>query len=365
MPEPLDTIPRLPKPVGPLSELVIDLVSSPVQASSADYGMDQVCMDMADHVTDALADDDLHLALYVLYGLHYRSFRGVDTGWEWHPASVSVAAVLEARFNEALEHAVGSPSVEDSSDVGATLFELESSDEGPPLSRRLEFESSADEFREFLIHRSAYQLKEADPHSWAIPRLTGPPKTALLEIQFDEYGSGRPERTHSLLFAKSMSALGLDAREDSHLDRLPGPTLATVNLMTYFGLHRANRGKIVGHLAMFEMGSSRPNRAYGNGLRRLGFGEEATDFFDEHVEADAVHENIAAYDMAGALAKQEPGLADDIIFGASALLLMENRFADNLLKAWEEGRSSLRPPPGNEVTGSPTALPVSKPPVAA
>ena len=33
----------------------------------------------------------------------------------------------------------------------------------------------------------------------------------------------------------------------------------------------------------------------------------ATDFFDEHVEADAVHENIAAVDLAGGLARQEPG----------------------------------------------------------
>ena len=87
---------------------------------------------------------------------------------------------------------------------------------------------------------------------------------------------------------------------------------------------------------MFEMTSALPNRRYGNALRRLGFGDEATDFYDEHVEADAVHENIAAYDLAGGLARQEPELAADILFGARALLFLEDRFGQHLLEAWEE-----------------------------
>ena len=74
------------------------------------------------------------------------------------------------------------------------------------------------------------------------------------------------------------------------------------------------------------MTSALPNRRYGNALRRLGFDAEATDFYDEHVEADAVHENIAAYDLAGGLARQEPELAADILFGARALLFLEDRF---------------------------------------
>ncbi len=163
-------------------------------------------------------------------------------------------------------------------------------------------------------------------------------------MQGDEYGGGRPERMHSALFAKTMRALGLEDRENAYLDRIPGTTLATVNLMSALGLHRARRGAIVGHLAMFEMTSARPNRRYGNGLRRLGFDAEATDFYDEHVEADAVHENIAAYDLAGGLARAEPALAEDVVFGARALLHLEDRFARHLLAAWGEGETSLRRP---------------------
>ena len=48
---------------------------------------------------------------------------------------------------------------------------------GPSLSGYLERRGSLDELREFAVHRSAYQLKEADPHTWAIPRFTGASKS--------------------------------------------------------------------------------------------------------------------------------------------------------------------------------------------
>jgi hypothetical protein len=194
------------------------------------------------------------------------------------------------------------------------------------------------------VHRSAYQLKEADPHAWAIPRLTGGPKAALVEIESDEYGGGQAERMHAVLFANTMRGLGLDPRYGAYLEWLPGITLATVNLMSWFGLHRRLRGALTGHLAVFEMTSSVPNRRYAGGVRRLGFGPEVSGFYDEHVEADAVHEAIAAWDLADALAREEPELAGDIVFGARALLALEARWGQHLLAAWRAGRTSLRPP---------------------
>ena len=112
--------------------------------------------------------------------------------------------------------------------------------------------------------------------------------------------------------------------------------------MTLFGLHRRWRGAAVGHLAALEMTSSLPMRRYGNGLRRLGFDESTTRFFDEHIEADAVHEQIAAHDLAGALAVREPDLVEDILFGAAAALATDGKVARHLLDAWADGRSSMR-----------------------
>jgi len=152
-----------------------------------------------------------------------------------------------------------------------------------------------------------------------------------------------------------MRALGLDAEYGAYLDHLPAPTLATVNLMSLLGLHRRLRGAIVGHLALFEMTSSGPNRRYARGLRRLGFDTpEATGFFDEHVEADAVHENVAAVDLAGGLARQEPALAPQILWGARALAALERRWAEHVLGAWEDDRCSLRYPiEGRERSSAP------------
>jgi hypothetical protein len=212
------------------------------------------------------------------------------------------------------------------------------------VSRFLKSSAGREQFAEFLIHRSAYHLKEADPHSWAIPRLEGAPKAALVQIQADEYGGGDAGWMHSALFARAMEGFGLHPDYGAYLDRIPGVTLATVNLMSFFGLHRRWRGAIVGHLALFEMSSSIPNARYAAGLRRLGFGPPTTTFFDEHVEADAVHEQLAAHALAGALARQEPELAESIIFGARALAVTDARWGRHVLDAWASGRSSLLPP---------------------
>ena len=182
------------------------------------------------------------------------------------------------------------------------------------------------------------------PHTWAIPRLSGAPKAALVEVQADEYGGGRPHRVHAQLFADTMDALGLDSSYGAYLDHIPGVTLATVNLMSFLGLHRRLRGSIAGHLAYFEMTSSVPNRRYADALRRLGFGVPATEFFDEHVEADAVHENVAAVDLGGGLARQDPRLGADVLWGAAAARELDGRWARHLMGAWGDGRSSLRVP---------------------
>jgi len=291
---------------------------------------------------DPLADEDLQLALYCCYELHYRGLPGVDERWEWSPSLLALRGALEERFEAALRAAVGPVEPPPApGEMDRALRAVEDADDAPSLSRHVERDATVDQVLEFMVHRSAYQLKEADPHSWAIPRLSGPPKAALVEIQADEYGGGRPERVHAQLFADAMDAAGLDSRYGAYLDRLPAATLATVNLMSLCGLHRRLRGAIVGHLALFEMTSSIPNRRYASGLRRLGL-EAATPFFDEHVEADAVHEAIAAVDLAGGLARQEPELAAAILWGARALMTLEGRWSRTLLSAWERGESSLR-----------------------
>ena len=122
---------------------------------------------------------------------------------------------------------------------------------------------------------------------------------------------------------------------------MPGVTLLTSNMISMFGLNRRFRGALVGHLAMFEMTSAVPNARYARGHRRLGGSEEAARFFDEHVVADAVHEQIAAYDLAEGLAATEPRLREDILFGARCAAYADKEFAAWALSRWAAGQSSL------------------------
>ncbi|MFH9399436.1 iron-containing redox enzyme family protein [Streptomyces sp. NPDC017638] len=321
--------PRLPSPRGPLSAaLTANLrgtgpLPRPADARAADpYG------------------DDLQLALYVCYELHYRGFAGVPAEREWDPELLAVRAALEQRFLAALR---ADTPVHDSLDdaLGALLAEPA---EGAGLSGFLHREGELWQLREYAALRSLYHLKEADPHAWVLPRLWGRAKAAMAAVEFDEFGGGRADRVHARLFAGLMTDLGLDTAYGRHLDAAPAEMLAVVNLMSLFGLHRALRGALVGHFAEVEITSSPGSRRLAEAMRRTGAGPAAEFFYDEHVEADAVHEQVVRHEVIGGLLDEEPELAPDIVFGIDATEYLEDRLARRLLADWRAGRSCLRVP---------------------
>jgi hypothetical protein len=299
---------------------------------------------------DVARDDDLQLALFILYGLNYGGVVEANGDWEWDPTLIAARSRIERRFERELRERVPMPELPraESSAVAAALFDLAANDSGPSVSRYVARKATRDQLIELIVQRSIYTLKEADPHSWAIPRLSGRAKAALVEIQADEYGGGDAKRVHAEIFAGTMRALGLDSTYGAYVDNVPAITLASLNMMSMFGLNRRLRGAITGHLAAFEMTSSIPSRFYSNGFRRLGFGTDVTWYFDEHVEADAVHEQIAAHDLAGSLAEDNPQLVEDIFFGAAACLAMDGWVGEQMLDAWTAGSSSLIRPLGDQ-----------------
>jgi heme oxygenase-like protein len=319
---------KLPSPRGALSAAVIDLLTG----ASTDLPRPAVPDD----------EEDLQLTLFVCYELAYRGWDGVDDAWEWNPDLLRLRAEVEQIFSAGLHELVGPPTPTDPQEIAAGLAAVVAADDGPSLSGYLRGRATHTQFREFVTHRAVYHLREADPHTWAIPRLAGAAKAALIEIQIDEYGGGVTGRMHQELFKRTMGWFGLDLTYGAYVDSVTAPTLATNNLMSWFGLHRRNRGALLGHLAAYEMTSSLPNRGYASGLRRLGGDADATAFYDEHVEADAVHEQIAAHDLCGSFTSAEPDLAGDVLYGARCALALDARWAEGLLTAWSEGRSSLR-----------------------
>ena len=338
----------LPQPRGPLTEALFAVLREP--AGSPSIPLHRIPL-----VDDALYGEDTPLALYALYELHYRGFAGVADEWEWDAAALRLRQRLEDAFLAQLHEAVaaehGSAPVA-AHDVAERLRAL-AAGTGPSLSAFMATDGTLRHMREFAIHRSPYQLKEADPHTWAIPRLHGAAKAALITIQTDEYGSGSASHMHSELFADTMRALDLDARYGAYLDAVPGATLSTVNLVSLFGLHRRWRGALIGHLALFEMCSVVPMGRYVDTLRRFGL-SDATPFYDAHVVADQWHQTLALHEMVGGLVDAEPQLSGDIVFGARALDHLERRLTRHLLDAWSRGVSTLR----EAAAGAARALPL-------
>ncbi|WAP60074.1 iron-containing redox enzyme family protein [Streptomyces sp. S465] len=284
--------------------------------------------------------DDLQLALYMCYELHYQGFSGVDDAWEWDPELLRTRQALERRFLEALRP---DATTHDDPDAAVAGLLVEPAG-GTGVSHHLRDDGELWQMREYIAQRSLYQLKEADPHVWAVPRLRGQAKAAMAAVEYDEFGAGRGERVHAELFADLMADLALDPTYNHYLDAASARMLAVVNMMSLLGLHRSLRGALVGHFATVEITSSPASDRLAQALRRMGAGEAAVFFYTEHVEADAVHEQIVRHEVIGDLLRSEPALAADVAFGVDATVFLEDRFAEEVLGAWREGRSSLRVP---------------------
>ncbi|MBB3044141.1 iron-containing redox enzyme family protein [Nocardioides sp. LMS-CY] len=311
--------PRLPLPRGPLSEELLDAlpVGTDFRATLA--------------AAPSATGDDAALALWVLHELHYRGFAGVDDALEWEPTLVRVRTLLERDLETRLRARCTPP---EGRPFVADVLGWIDDQEGVSLARHVHHDADRDQVLDLLRARSLYHLKESDPVSWLVPRLGVPAKAALMELQYDEYGDGDPNRLHHHLFALGMAACGLEPAYDAHVDVAPAEALEQNNALTLFGLHRRLRGAALGHLAAFEATSSLPSRRMVHGLERLGFPDELVAYYAEHVEADAIHEQLAVRTICGALLAEEPELEGDLWFGAFTCLDLEDRFARAMLQRW-------------------------------
>lgn len=323
---------RLPRPRGPLSADIVELLRA----------------DPGGAVPDPPADmdpygEDLQLTLHTCYELHYQGFDGVEPEWEWDPRLLELRARLERIFLTALR-----ADVDGGDDIEAELERLllapAESDGGDTadIATYLRENGQWWQVREYFVHRSIYHHKEADPNAWLIPRLRGQAKASLVAVEFDEFGGGRGDRVHARLYADLLAAAGLDDSYLHYLDVVPAPMLTLVDMMSLFGVHRGLRGAAVGHFAAVEITSSPASRRLTEALRRFDADPACLLFYLEHVEADAVHEQVLRRDVIGDLLAREPELAASMVFGIQATELLENRFTDYVLDCWGAGRSSLR-----------------------
>jgi hypothetical protein len=317
---------RLPKPRGPLSEWLVARLAGTGMAGTAATG--------AVPVADSW--DDECISLWTLHELSFRGFEDADDRAEWDPALLGVRHELETSLEERLRArwTRTDPAPVAPEEVPEALEAVVAADDGPSLADHVRRHADRDQVLELLRQRSVYHLKESDPSAFVVPRLPVRAKAALMALQFDEYGDGDPNRLHSHLFARGLEAVGLRAEYGAYVDDALPETLEANNAGSLLGLHRRLRGAAMGHLAAFEMTSSLPSRKMVQGLERLELGGPMSAYYDEHVEADAIHEHLASRDICGTLAEDEPDQAGEIVFGAYTCLDVEARFASALLTSW-------------------------------
>lgn len=330
------TEPTLPYACGPISRAVIECLGERAPHNH----LEPVWVPLRDADPFQL---DLQLALYVCYELHYRGFAGVDPAWEWNAGLLHLRSQLERSFLSAVRREVGAIDPDDTAEDEMARLSVEPAD-GTGPSHYLRDEGTWTQMREYFVHRSLYHLKEGDPHAWLIPRLGGQAKASFVAVEFDEYGAGAGTRVHQQLFGDLLCAAGLDDSYLGYLSAVPAETLAVVNLMSMFGLHRRLRGAAAGHFAATEITSSPGSQRMVAALQRLDAPEACVRFYREHVEADAVHEQVVRHDVVGELVRREPELDTDVVFGIRAFGVLEDRLADHLMKCWLAERSSLSRP---------------------
>jgi heme oxygenase-like protein len=234
---------QLPRPRGPMTVALLDCL----RRDPASTRVKPARLTWSGATAEATTDHDLQLALWLAYELPYRGLVGVDDAWECHPGLVEVIEEWECLLLDALV------------DVTSSISMAVAPEAAPSSTMAA---GSSDQFRELLVHRSIYYLKEADLHTWGIPVA----------------GASNPETFRSFL-----AEWGLSTRYGHYLNRVPGITLLTSNMISMFRRHRRFRAALAGHLAVLQKTALVPNA--GHAREDILFGARCAAYADEQFAA--------------------------------------------------------------------------------
>ena len=133
----------LPMSRGPMSEMVLRMLRGEEPGPLPDIG------------EDALGDDDVQLALWCLYELHYRGLIGVDPGLEWDPEVLRVRRILENAHLSALRDLTLDrlDLVEPGGSLPSQIGTLLAVDDGPSPAEYLRRGADVEQFLAFLRQR--------------------------------------------------------------------------------------------------------------------------------------------------------------------------------------------------------------------
>lgn len=90
---------KQPSARGDVSALVLATIAATVESAQDGLArLGAVTRAAVAGTPDILHDDDLQLALFCLYELHYSGIDGAGDDWEWNPDLLRVRQCIEAAF---------------------------------------------------------------------------------------------------------------------------------------------------------------------------------------------------------------------------------------------------------------------------
>src|SRR5690606_25680453 len=137
---------------GELSAALIQLLEGRLTTSA---GLEPL-VDASVERPSVIDDDDVQLALFLLYALSYGSLDQRGAQWEWDPELVRARTRLEGAFEAQVRTRVPVPELPEPSRpaVARALFALAAEPGGPSLARYVAKRATLPQLRELLVHRT-------------------------------------------------------------------------------------------------------------------------------------------------------------------------------------------------------------------
>ena len=278
-------------------------------------------------------DEDAAIALWSLYELSYRGFDDVDDGLEWEPGVLALRRRLERDLEDRLRGPL--PPAGDDRAVRGGVVRLHR------RSRRaLARGARAAERHRRAGARPAAAALDLPPQGGRPDRVGGAPasrraKAALVELLYDEYGAGDPNRLHAHLFAQGHG--GRRAAGGVRRVRRRGAGSRCWSRTTRCRCSDCTGAGAARPWVTWPR-SRRPARCRRGGWPRDSSGSASRRSWSGTTPSTSRRTPCTSSSpsaaICGALVEAEPTLADDVFFGAFTCLDLEDRVAGRLLTQW-------------------------------
>ena len=263
---------------------------------------------------------DAALALSQLHDLHLAPITelGDRVRFQHHPTVATLKQRLERTFLERLPTS-GVPG----GDAVAGMRKVAARDLVPPVYDWIADEAELDEVRAYLSLEGGPDGGFDDLVALCQVGIEGEAKVELATNYWDEMGRGSLAEVHTELHRRMAAALGLE-----HVERREQPVEALERslLGSTLATNRALQPELIGALGLLELQAGPRCRRVVKGLRRLGCGEEALAFYEEHAVADPRHGKDWLDHVVGPLAERFPQWGPRIVRGAHWRSIVNGRF---------------------------------------